>query len=61
MERYLGQIEESAYRAMGLEPAWRSSVSLAAVHILAEAAMADEDMKVIIDDDAVVRRDPPPE
>lgn len=59
LESCIDRMEESAHRAMGLEPPWRSSASLAAVHILAETAMADEGMTVVIDD-SVVRRDPPP-
>jgi hypothetical protein len=59
LESCLGRMEESAHRALGVEPPWRSAVSLAAVHILAETAMADEGMTVVLDD-SVVRRDPPP-
>lgn len=59
LETCIDRMEESAHRAMGLEPPWRSSGSLAAVHILAETAMAEEGTTVIIDD-SVVRRDPPP-
>lgn len=56
---YLATIEDSAFDALGLEPRWRSSVSLATVHIMEEAAMATPAMAVILDG-TEIRRDPPP-
>jgi hypothetical protein len=55
--RYVTTIEEPAYAAIGLDPRWRSGVSLTAVHVMEEATMAPAGTEVILDDSAI-RRDP---
>ena len=55
---YIAEIENSAFQAMGIEPAWKSGLSLSAVHIAEEAAMADTGTTVIIDGN-IIRREPP--
>ncbi len=52
-------IEESAHRALGIDPAWRSAAALVAVHITEEAAMATPGMKIVLKDGRI-RRDPAP-
>lgn len=59
IDAYMTGIEESAFSAMGMEPKWLSSLSLVAVHILEEVAMAELGASVIVDG-LVIRRDPPP-
>lgn len=60
MERYLIDMEQDAYDAMGLEPPWMSALSRARVHLRDEAAMAEPGTSIVIDGD-VVRRDRTPE
>ena len=59
LDSYIANMEDSAFRAMGIEPPWKSGVALSAVHILEEAAMAGEGVGVVIDGD-VIRREPAP-
>lgn len=58
MDVYTLGIEDSAFDVIGIEPRWRSSLSLVAVHILEEVAIAELGQRVIIDG-LVIRRDPP--
>lgn len=59
VEHHVTDIEDSAYWAMGMEPRWKSGVSLTAVHVMEEAAMATPGMSVVIDG-TTIRREPRP-
>lgn len=59
IETYITDIEDSAYEAIGIEPRWKSGVSLTAVHVMEEVAMAAPGMSVVVDG-TTIRREPPP-
>lgn len=60
LDTYLTQVEDSAHNDIGLEARWRSALSLTAVHVTEEVAMAEPGMSVVVDG-AEIRRDPPPD
>lgn len=47
VERYVSDIEDSAFDAIGIEPRWKSGISVAAVHVLEEVVMATTEINLI--------------